>query len=110
MSLPKIIIFETIEELINSIYQTNFEKEKGIEITDKIIISELSNNKLKVILIKKSNGEFGLVLAFLTSKKNGSWNKIYPYEEQIKNFPKIFEKYLEINNINKKIWSKRYEN
>ena len=107
--IPKVETYRTINELIDSIYKTWWEKENNLDIEEKIILPELSNDTIKTILLKKTNGEFGLILGLLVSKKKGGWYKVYPYEPVIQKFPGIVEKYKEIDNHNKKIWEKRYE-
>ncbi len=102
----KIDCYETVEELIEGIYRTQFEKDNGITQEEKIIIPELSNDDIKVILVKKSTGEYGLVLALKVSKRKGGWQKVYPYETVIEKFPDIHKKYKEIDEYNKQFWKK----
>jgi|TARA_R110000751_G_C13525000_1_gene453205 hypothetical protein len=98
--------YANINDLIDGIYETNFEKENNITITTRDILEDISNNEIKVIIIGKSNGEFGLVLAFLISRKLKRWVKIYPYELQLDMFPSIYNKYKEIDTHNQKYWKK----
>jgi len=110
--MVKIDCYETVEELIDGIYRTQFEKDNGITQTEKLILPELSNEDIKVILVKKSTGEYGLVLALKVSKRKGGWQKVYPYEEVVMKFPNIYKKYLEIdkhNKIAKEKWKKENE-
>ena len=99
--------YNSSEELMNDISETKFEIDNNIQIVSKTILPEISNDHIKVILAKKSNGEFGLVLGILISRNYNLWFTLYPYEEVIAQFPDIYKKYLEIDKINQKFWSKK---
>jgi len=101
--MTSIELYSSFEEIIESIHQTVWEKEHNIEVSSKEIVEELSNGCLKVIKVNKSNGEIGIVLALLISKRKGFWILLYPYEESLKLFPKILDYYNEIDKRNKLI-------
>lgn len=107
--MVKIDFFNNPEELMESIYQTKYEKENNITIVGTEIVPELSNDEIKVVLVNKSNGEQGLVLGFLISRRQGGWQKVMAYDTQLKKFPEIYEKYKEVDANNREIWRKRYQ-
>ena len=100
-------VYDTIEELIESIYRTQWERNNNITIVSKEIVNKLSNDDLKVIEVGKSNGEIGLVIGLKVSKRTGGWQKVYPYETVVEKFPDIYNYYKVIDNQNRKIWEAR---
>lgn len=103
-------VYDTYGEALLNINETNHEIKYGIKITMREIIPEMSNEQIKVILLKKSTGEFGVALIFLFSKKLDGWFIVYPYEKAIGVFLDIYHKYIEIDNHNKQFWKKNENN
>jgi len=98
--------YTDLDDLIENIYLTRYERENNVTITSREILLDISNSEIKAIIVGKSDGQFGLVLAFLISRKLNRWIKIMPYELQLEMFPQILEKYKEIDEHNSKYWKK----
>lgn len=94
-----------LQEAIDSIGQTYYEKEKNITIIDKKII--LNKGDLVCVGIKKSTNETGLVILFRASRKSDKWLLWYPSENQVNNLNEVQKLYGEVNNDNSKFWGKK---
>jgi len=97
-------IWKTLQEKIDMIKQTPYERDYNITITKKEIIEDWGD--LKVLAVRKSNGETGLVILFKPSKSSELWDNWYPSDNQMKHLNKIHELYKNQDKHNSQFWKK----
>ena len=77
-------IYETVEEALSDIHQTQHEKEENIQLTGNNRISD-DWGDLKVVKVGKSTGEDGIFLLYKPYKDKSRWVLWCPSGEQQKN-------------------------
>ena len=96
------------KELFEGITETHYEKENNIKVVGKEIVFDTID--IKLISVKKSTGEVGLIIAYKPSTKYDDWTYWYPSGNQQKHLLLIAKTLLEVDNDNCKFWVENNEN
>jgi len=93
------------EEAFNKINQTNYEREKGINIISREVV--VDGEDIKLIKVGKSDNQFGYCILYKTSINKDFWSWWYPSGKQQKLLPKISEIIQNADKHNSQHWGKK---
>jgi len=101
-------IYETVEEALGDLNQTQWEKENNVTLTGN---NNITNDfgDIKIIKIGKSTGENGICVLYKPYKDKNRWVVWIPSGNQQKVLPQVAKVLKEVDEHNSQFWNKNGE-